>query len=107
MKKETRAKYTRDARPPFKCRDCDYMHKNMNGLAMHWNRKHGNTNPNREREPHAQNGSHEEERPKMGRPKGVKDSAPRKGKHTLETGGVNFCPSCGCNLAAVRLALTF
>jgi hypothetical protein len=45
----------------------------------------------------------------MGRPPGTKDKGPRVSKRlaAIDPAGVNFCPQCGCHLAAVRVAMSF
>jgi hypothetical protein len=111
FKDEVREKYTKDRKPPYKCKDCDYMHKSMSGLSLHWRRKHGEVQGS----PYAiaarrdaANGTHAEE-PRMGRPPGTKDKGPRVSKRlaAIDPAGVNFCPQCGCHLAAVRVAMSF
>ena len=88
VKPEIVARYSKTDSPPFECKFCDYKAKSIWGVIMHHNKQHGGA------------AAFEESAAKP-----AKRPYNRKNEIHKQDDSLNFCPHCGVNLAAVRMAI--
>ncbi len=77
IKPFTIEKYSKTQVAPFLCKVCDFSSETIPGLVMHHNRVHGTRSKEKVKKNKSQNSGCD----------------------------VNFCPGCGINIGAVRMAL--
>lgn len=83
--------YSDSKRAPYKCRECGTTSDTPWGLKVHHRLRHEGPVKRKKRRKKSWPATQEE---------GARQAVPQQRE-------VNHCPECGCNLAAVRIALNF